>query len=90
MFSFSNDHPYRIGVFRRDLAAADDPDTRRAELAEEFRDRLGAVRGAEGFGYDAVIRPSETRGWLADLLPVLPRHRMMQPLTPRRHGVAPL
>ncbi len=77
-------------VFRRDLAAADDPDTRRAELAEEFRDRLGAVRGAEGFGYDAVIRPSETRGWLADLLPVLPRHRMMQPLTPRRHGVAPL
>lgn len=77
-------------VFQRELAAAADPGARRDELAEQFRDRLGAVRGAEGFGYDAVIRPSETRAWLAELLPTLPRHRMMQTLTPRRHGVAPL
>lgn len=77
-------------VFQRELASAEDPAGRRHELAEEFRGRLGAVRGAEGFGYDAVVRPSETRAWLADLLPALPRHRMMQPLTPRRHGVAPL
>lgn len=77
-------------VFRRDLAASEDPEARRAELAEEFRGRLGAVRGAEGFGYDAVIRPSQTRAWLAELLAVLPRHRMMQTMTPRRHGVAPL
>lgn len=77
-------------VFQRDLAAAEDPAGRRTELIEQFRGQLGAVRGAEGFGYDAVIRPSETRAWLADLLPVLPRHRLMDTFTPRRHGVAPL
>lgn len=77
-------------VYRRELSTAPDPDVRRAELADEFRGRLGAVRGAEGFGYDAVIRPSETRAWLADLLPVLPRHRLMGSFTPRRHPVSPL
>lgn len=77
-------------VFQRELAAADDPAGRRTELIEQYRGQLGAVRGAEGFGYDAVIRPSETRAWLADLLPVLPRHRLMDTFTPRRHGVAPL
>lgn len=77
-------------VYRRDLSTAQDPDARRIELAAEFRSRLGAVRGAEGFGYDAVIRPSETRAWLAELLPVLPRHRLMATFTPRRHPVAPL
>lgn len=77
-------------VYRRELSTAEDPDARRTQLAGEFRDRLGAVRGAEGFGYDAVIRPSETRAWLADLLSVLPRHRMMATLTPRRHPVSPL
>lgn len=77
-------------VFSRELADAADPQARRLELAAQFHDRLGAVRGAEGFGYDAVIRPSETRAWLADLLGTLPRHRMMQTITPRRHPVAPL
>lgn len=77
-------------VYRRDVASADDPDARRSELVESFSGRLGAVRGAEGFGYDVVIRPSETREWLASLLPTLPRHRQMQVLTPRRRPVAPL
>lgn len=77
-------------VFQRELSAAADPAARRTELIEQFRGQLGAVRGAEGFGYDAVIRPSETRAWLADLLPVLPRHRLLDTFTPRRHGVAPL
>ncbi|WP_182379406.1 carboxyl transferase domain-containing protein [Nocardioides sp. WS12] len=77
-------------VFQRDLAAAPDPAGRRTELIEQYRGQLGAVRGAEGFGYDAVIRPSKTRDWLADLLAVLPRHRLMDTFTPRRHSVAPL
>lgn len=77
-------------VFQRELAAAADPAVRRTELIDHYRGQLGAVRGAEGFGYDAVIRPSETRAWLADLLPVLPRHRLMDTFTPRRHGIAPL
>ena len=80
-------------VFKRDLEAAASPEERAAkarEIAAAFDDRAGAVRGAEGFGYDAVIRPSETRAWLAELLPQLPRHRLMETLTPRRHGVEPL
>lgn len=77
-------------VFQRELAESADPEKRRKELTTQFRDQLGALRGAEGFGYDVVIRPSQTRAWLADLLPVLPRHRMMQTLTPRRHSVSPL
>ena len=77
-------------VYGREVASAPEPESRRAELIEGFRGGLGALRGAEGFGFDAVIRPSETRGWLADLLPDLPRHGQMQVLTPRRHAVAPL
>lgn len=77
-------------VFQRELSAAKDPAGRRTELIGQFRGQLGAVRGAEGFGHDAVIRPSETRAWLAELLSVLPRHRLMDTFTPRRHGVAPL
>jgi propionyl-CoA carboxylase beta chain len=80
-------------VFKRELDGLPDEDARverRREIAAGFADRVGAVRGAEGFGYDAVIRPSETRAWLAELLPALPRHRLMQTLTPRRHVVAPM
>jgi propionyl-CoA carboxylase beta chain len=80
-------------VFRRELDAAPDDTARaqrRSEIAQGFADRVGAVRGAEGFGYDAVIRPSQTRAWLAELLPQLPRHRQLETLTPRRHGVEPL
>lgn len=77
-------------VFRKELDSAADPAARRREIADGFRDRAGAVRGAEGFGYDAVIRPSQTRAWLAELLGELPRRRLMQTLTPRRHGVPPL
>ena len=80
-------------VFKRDLDATESDEERtvkRREIADAFRDRVGAVRGAEGFGYDAVIRPSETRAWLAELLPQLPRHRLLDTITPRRHGVEPL
>ena len=77
-------------VYQREVVSAPDSEIRRRELIEGFRGGISALRGAEGFGFDAVILPSETRAWLADLLPALPRHRQMQVLTPRRHGVAPL
>lgn len=77
-------------VFQRELRSAVDPEAKRKELVEQFRGRLGAVRGAEGFGFDAVVRPSETRDLLARTMQQLPRHRQMQTLTPRRHPVAPL
>jgi propionyl-CoA carboxylase beta chain len=80
-------------VFKRELegcASDEERARRRREIAAGFDDRASALRGAEGFGYDAIIRPSETRAWLAELLPQLPRRRLMETLTPRRHGVEPL
>lgn len=77
-------------VFRKDLEAAADPAARREELLAMFGDRLGAVRGAEGFGFDAVLRPSETRELLAATLATLPRRKLMQGVTPRHHPVQPL
>ena len=77
-------------VFRRELADAEDPNARRTALIGEFHERIGAVRGAEGFGYDAILLPSQTRAWIVELLPTLPRHRLMQSVTPRRHPVSPL
>ena len=79
-------------VFKRELDAAADEDraAKKREIAAAFDDRASAIRGAEGFGYDAIIRPSETRAWLAELLAQLPRHRLMDTVTPRRHGVEPL
>ncbi len=74
-------------VHRREVREADDPAALRSELIEGYRGRVGAIRGAEAFGFDAVIRPSETRAWLAELLAILPRHRhrLQQTSTPRAH-----
>lgn len=77
-------------VHRREVREADDPAALRSELVEGYRGRVGAVRGAEAFGFDAVIRPSETRAWLAELLATVPRHRLQQVANPRAHPVAPL
>jgi propionyl-CoA carboxylase beta chain len=77
-------------VYKRAIDADDSPDDRRQELVARFQAQLGAVRGAEGFGVDAVCRPSETRAWLSSTLGQLPRRRLMQTLTPRRHAVQPL
>lgn len=77
-------------VYRREVSSSSDPAQRRAELAADFRSQVGALRGAEAFGFDAIVRPSETRALLARTLMTLPRRKEMQTLTPRRHPVAPL
>jgi propionyl-CoA carboxylase beta chain len=56
----------------------------------EFSERIGVLRAAEAFGIDAVIRPSETREWLIATMATLPRRRLMDTFTPRRHPVTPL
>lgn len=77
-------------VFRRELADAADPRARRRDLVDGYRQQIGALRGAEGFGFDVVIRPSQTRTWLERTICQLPRRGAMQTLTPRHHPVAPL
>lgn len=77
-------------MYRREIEADTDPDRRRAELIAHFAPQIGALRAAEGFGIDAIIRPSETRAWITDVLSTLPRRRLIDTFTPRRHAVSPL
>ena len=76
-------------VYRRDLLAAEDPETRRAELIEDFTDHFATPYQAAERGYvDAVILPSETRREVVKALRQLRNKR--ESLPPKKHGNIPL
>lgn len=76
-------------IFRKEIAAADDPDARRAELIADYEDQFANPYMAAERGYiDEVIVPSETRSRLVDALNVLSSKR--EALPHRRHGNIPL
>jgi propionyl-CoA/long-chain acyl-CoA carboxylase carboxyl transferase subunit len=76
-------------LYRRELAAADDPDTLRAELITDYEDALANPYSAAERGYvDAVIRPAETRYQVVRALRALRNKR--QTLPPKKHGNIPL
>jgi acetyl-CoA carboxylase carboxyltransferase component len=76
-------------VFRRELAAADDPAARRAELVAEYEDLFASPWQAAGRGYiDDVIAPRQTRPWLIRALALARSKRVATP--PRKHGNIPL
>ena len=76
-------------LYRRDLAAAPDPDAKRSELIEEYEQTLANPYIAAERGYvDAVIRPSETRGQVTRALRALRTKRASMP--PKKHGNIPL
>lgn len=77
-------------LYRREMASSADRETYRADLLSSFAGRLGALRAGEGFGVDAIVRPSETRALVAATLRSTPRRRQMQTVTPRVHPVSPL
>jgi propionyl-CoA carboxylase beta chain len=79
-----------VGIlYRKELAAADDPDARRAELIAEYEDTLANPYIAADRGYvDAVIPPSQTRIQVTKALRVLANKR--QTLPPKKHGNIPL
>ncbi len=62
-------------AFRREIAAAPDPDTRRAELEETFASRRSPFPRAESFSVHDLIDPRETRPklcrWLDNVWPLL-------------------
>ncbi|MGQ9850823.1 MAG: acyl-CoA carboxylase subunit beta [Aggregatilineaceae bacterium] len=76
-------------IFRQELANAEDPEARRAELVQEYRDRFANpyVAAARGF-IDDVIVPSETRPRLINALGMLQNKRDSNP--PKKHGNIPL
>jgi acetyl-CoA carboxylase carboxyltransferase component len=76
-------------VYRRDLAEADDPVARRAELVEEYTERYATPYIAAERGYvDDVISPADTRKVLVRALAMLASKR--EELPRRKHGNVPL
>ncbi|HUQ40345.1 MAG TPA: acyl-CoA carboxylase subunit beta [Acidimicrobiales bacterium] len=76
-------------VYRRELAAADDRATRRAELIEEYTERYANPYIAAERGYiDDVIDPADTRAVLVRSLDILRGKR--EELPKRKHGNVPL
>jgi acetyl-CoA carboxylase carboxyltransferase component len=76
-------------IFRKELEAADDPDARRAELVEDYRERFANPFTAAERGYvDDVIPPRRTRPALIAALEAARTKRVERPS--RRHGNIPL
>jgi propionyl-CoA carboxylase beta chain len=76
-------------IFRHELAEADDPDARRAELIAEYKERFANPYSAAERGYvDEVIEPRRTRPVLIDALRTAITKREARP--PRKHGNIPL
>jgi acetyl-CoA/propionyl-CoA carboxylase carboxyl transferase subunit len=76
-------------VFRKELDAAEDPDTRRTELVEEYREQFANPFTAAERGYvDDVIAPSRTRPALITALEASRRKHVDRP--DRKHGNIPL
>jgi propionyl-CoA carboxylase beta chain len=76
-------------IFRRELAEAEDPVARKAELVESYRDTFANPYQAARLGYvDEVLLPRTTRGRLIDAFNSLAGKRDRNP--PKKHGNIPL
>ncbi len=76
-------------IFRRELAQAEDPVQRKAELVEEYRARFANPYIAASAGFiDNVIEPHETRPRLINALEMLQNKQASLP--PKKHGNIPL
>ena len=76
-------------LYRREIAAADDPEALRAELMTEYEDTLCNPYVAAERGYiDGVIKPSTTRAERTKALRLLRTKRVSLP--PKKHGNIPL
>ncbi|MDP9407544.1 MAG: acyl-CoA carboxylase subunit beta [Actinomycetota bacterium] len=76
-------------IHRRTIATADDPETTRRELIEDYADHFANPYIAAERGYvDAVIAPSETRREVVKALRLLRTKR--ESLPPKKHGNIPL
>jgi propionyl-CoA carboxylase beta chain len=76
-------------VFRHELEQAEDPDARRAELIQDYKDQFANPYTAAERGYiDDVIEPRRTRPVLIGALETALSKRERRP--PRKHGNIPL
>ena len=76
-------------IFRKELAEAEDPEARRAELVAQYREQFANPYVAAARGYiDDVIEPNETRPRIIEALEMLQNKRDANP--PKKHGNIPL
>ena len=76
-------------LHRKKLAKADDPESVRVELTQEYEDTLLNPYLAAERGYvDSVIPPSQTRAYVVRALRMLRNKR--EALPPKKHGNIPL
>jgi methylmalonyl-CoA carboxyltransferase large subunit len=76
-------------VFRREIAAAEDPAAKRSELINVYREAFATPYVAASRRLvDDIIVPSETRQVLAQALEALHTKRDLRP--PKKHGLIPL
>ena len=76
-------------IYRRELAEAEDPDRRAAELIEEYKTRFANPFIAASRGYiDDVIEPRQTRAALARAMSMTRTKRASLPA--KKHGNMPL
>ncbi|EFK06517.1 carboxyl transferase domain protein [delta proteobacterium NaphS2] len=76
-------------IFRKELAEAEDPETRRKELVDNYRNNFASPFKAAELGYiDQIIFPENTRPRLIKALLMLKDKK--QSIPSRRHGNCPL
>jgi acetyl-CoA carboxylase carboxyltransferase component len=76
-------------IFRKELSQSKNPDKKREELVEDYREKFANPYIAASRGYiDDVIEPWETRSRLINALEVLANKRDSNP--PKKHGCIPL
>jgi acetyl-CoA carboxylase carboxyltransferase component len=76
-------------IFRKELTEADDPEKRKAELVDDYRQKFANPFVAASRGYlDDVIEPSMTRPRLINALEMLSNKRDSNPA--KKHGNIPL
>ena len=75
-------------IFRKQIEAADDPDTTRAEMIEGIRKTIDPYIAAGNAMIDDVIDPRETRKVVIDALEMAATKRVERPW--KRHGVMPV
>jgi propionyl-CoA carboxylase beta chain len=76
-------------LYRKDLADAKDPESKRAELVKEYNESLAnPYLAAERGTIDTVIEPSQSRAYITKAFRTLKTKRDILPA--RKHGNIPL
>jgi acetyl-CoA carboxylase carboxyltransferase component len=76
-------------IFRKEIAAAEDPEAERERRVEEYREQFANPYIAASRGYvDDVIEPQQTRPRIIEALKMLENKRDANP--PKKHGNMPL